>query len=65
MKRYLAFKGEVYYPRRGMGDFAGDFSTLAEAVEALTQHVFIEFEEGSMWALVWDSEQRCNVWRNT
>lgn len=37
MKRYLAFKGERFYPNGGWYDFFGDFGTIREAENALTE----------------------------
>lgn len=35
MKRYLAFRGTIFYAAGGMNDFLGDFDTLEEAQEAV------------------------------
>ncbi len=37
MKRFLAFYNQDYYPSGGMNDFIGDFETLEEAVNAVTE----------------------------
>jgi len=34
MKRYLLFAGSSYYPAGGWSDLAGNYDTLAEAVDA-------------------------------
>ncbi len=64
MKRYLAFKGDDYYPGPGMTDFVGDFAELSQAVELLTAKYKTRQAWGTamMWALVWDSESRKDVW---
>ncbi len=66
MERYLAFKGDDYYPSQGMGDFVGDFAKLEDAVAALTTKYTTQkaWNDSSMWAVVWDSESRADVWDN-
>jgi hypothetical protein len=66
MERYLAFKGDDYYPSQGMGDFVGDFARLEDAVAALTTEYKTQkaWSDSSMWAVVWDSESRADVWDN-
>ena len=67
MKRYLAFKGDVYYPSRGMRDFVGDFDSPEEAIKTLLTsdedaHLWEYWEENLNYAVVWDSEDKCDVW---
>jgi hypothetical protein len=66
MQRYLAFKGQRYYPSQGMGDFFGDFAKLEDAISALTScHKTQEaWNDCCEWAVVWDSEIRAQVWDN-
>lgn len=66
MKRYFAFKGEVYYPSKGMEDFVGDFENLEDAIVALTVDHKTQkaWSNNSEWAVVWDSDSRENVWDN-
>lgn len=66
MRRYLAFSGECYYPRQGMGDFIGDFAKLGDAIAALTgdRKTQKAWEDDCKWAAVWDSESRTDVWDN-
>lgn len=61
MKRYLAFKGDVYYPGRGMSDFVGDFDTEEEAIDAVVPDADDEF--CLIWVHVWDSELRAPVFQ--
>ena len=37
MKRYLLFRGDIYYPAGGWDDFKGSFDTLVEAAEEATK----------------------------
>lgn len=72
MKRYLAFNGSVYYPSGGIDDFLGDFETIEEAIEAVTEKVMEDqdhYEDEDVedrwkyaWAHVWDSETRKKAW---
>jgi hypothetical protein len=66
MERYLAFKGDDYYPSEGMGDFVGDFAKLEDAVAALTATYTTQkdWNDSNRWAVVWDSESRADVWDN-
>lgn len=66
MERYLAFKGDDFYPSQGMGDFVGDFAKLEDAVAALTKKYTTQkaWNDYCVWALVWDSESRSDVWDN-
>ena len=38
MNRFFLFCGNDDYPSGGMDDFAGDFSTMTEALEGLGRH---------------------------
>lgn len=67
MKRYLAFKGDTYYPSQGMGDFYGDYDTKEEAVESLLRsdedaHLWEYWETNLHYGVVWDSETKYDVW---
>lgn len=69
MKRYLSFIGAVYYPSGGMGDFKGDFDTLEEAVKFISKSVddnnyyeTVEQQWKYIWANVWDTKTRTEVW---
>lgn len=79
MKRYLAFKGDIYYPLWAMEDFIGDFDTIEESLKAIDKALLadttvFELEEytekeliesewngGLIWAVVYDTEERKNV----
>lgn len=52
MKRYLLFQGSKYYPSGGMRDFAGDYDTVEEALEARGRED---------WYHIYDTEIRDNV----
>lgn len=66
VQRYLAFKGDCYYPSKGMGDFVGDFAKLEDAIAALTADHKTQkaWSDDDRWATVWDSEIRADVWDN-
>jgi len=64
MKKYLAFYGATYYPSRGMGDFVGDYDTVDEAIEAIEKENQLK-DDGEwilVWAVIWDSETRADIW---
>ena len=62
LKRFLAFRGDQYYPSSGMGDFVGDFDTQEEAIGLLTADRPTYLSWGHKWGVVWDSETRSDVW---
>lgn len=67
MKRFFAFKGDVYYPSRGMGDFYASYDTKYEAVKALTTshedaHLWEYWDDNLVYAVVFDSQTSSNVW---
>lgn len=64
MRQYLAFKGDCYYPNKGMGDFVGDFDNLADAITSMTtdKKTRGEWDDACEWAVVWDSDRRDDAW---
>lgn len=69
MKRYLTFIGHIYYPSGGMSDFKGDFDTIEEAqtfikeeVDKENYHKTAELRWEYVWAHIWDTETRSEVW---
>lgn len=63
MKRYLVFIGDCYYPDGGMDDFEGDFDTLEEAKDFITEKANKEnFSWKITWAHIWDTETKSQVW---
>lgn len=63
MKRYLVFKGENYYPSKGMGDWVCDFDSLEEAIESAK--ILFNADPYFTWALVYDGLNRMDVWDET
>lgn len=59
MKRYYAFYGDLYYPRRGMRDFIGDFDTIEEAKAAITRK---NTDDSLSFEVIWDSHERKEVY---
>jgi hypothetical protein len=58
MKQYLAFFGEVYYPKGGMSDLIGDFDTAEEAIQAITD----THKEHDIHNHGWDGHVFCHVY---
>ena len=67
MKRYLVFRGSVYYPRGGWEDFAGWADTFEEA-ETLIKSLRQDWEKDepgrfdwyhvvdtTLWKIVWEN----------
>lgn len=61
MKRFLAFYGDCYYPRGGMGDFLGGFDSKEEAIKAIADKHQSE-DWSDQWAHIYDLELRSEVW---
>ena len=59
MKRFCAFRGDVYYSCSGFGNYVGSFDTQDEAVVAAKSNSshFDEWEEGDTyeWFKVYDT----------
>ena len=68
MKRFLAFKGSIYYPCGGMDDFFRDFDALDEAISGVIEHAQTENVHDLTdlwrfsWAHVYDAQERRIVW---
>jgi hypothetical protein len=77
LKRYLAHYGATHHPHGGMGDFVGDFDTLAEAIATVCKREEEERKgheqlystlpppwtlDMGRWATVWDSDTGEAVW---
>lgn len=62
MKRYLAFYGDVYYPKEGMDDFVGDYDSRHEAFAAINERHKKENPSDEdwdrNWSCVWDCKER-------
>ena len=64
MRRYLLFIGDVYYPRRGLGNLIGTFDAKQEALNFLEDFVK-ESHHGKwdyIWSQIWDSNTMGMVW---
>lgn len=60
MKRFAAFRGDVYYPMRGLGDYVGSFDTADDAIAAAkaksADGYRDEYEEDTYeWWVVYDT----------
>lgn len=66
MKKYLLFLGAQYYPCGGWKDFHGEFDSIKEAVQFVTDNPRYN-EEGCMvlidWAHITDTNLKQVVWR--
>ena len=49
-KRYMLFKGEMYYPNCGWKDFAGFFDTIADA------KIAARTDNNTEWVQIVDTE---------
>ncbi len=64
MQRFLAFRGDLYYPCEGMKDFIGDYATVDDAMAAINDPPGKRYygpPYGCEWFMVWDSETREEV----
>ena len=67
MKQFLAFFGETFYPKGGMSDLIGEFDTLEEAIQAITdahrEHdIHNHGWDGHVWCHVYDIENRAFIY---
>lgn len=68
MKRFLTFKGSIYYPSGGMDDFHADFDSLAEAIQEVVARAQKEtvYDLSELWKFSWahvyDTTERRIVW---
>ena len=56
MKRFLLFAGEVFYPSGGFEDFIGDFHSLYDAKDELTEYIKAVGDPKYLWAHIYDAE---------
>lgn len=56
MKRYLAFKGDTYYPGGGWDDFFGAFDSVVEARKAIKATQLTKTQGEYEWWHVVDTE---------
>lgn len=70
MERYMLFMGRPYYPKGGINDFIGDYTTLEAALEAWdylkkpygSKDDYLEEEKDRSWAHIYDIQTKTKVW---